>query len=105
MRVLREPKTLTFCPSNLLSDVATGLKPRVLHQFKSSLQKHGLSLCCISLCFLSLSVLCVNLQGYLIGLSEKVPLNKPGIVERHKHIQGVTLVATFLACDKYFSPK
>lgn len=34
-----------------------------------------------------LYVWCVNLQVYLIGLSEKVPLNKLGIVERHKHIQ------------------
>lgn len=48
-----------------------------------------------TLYFPSLCVVCY-LRGYLIGLSGKVPLNKPGIMERHK-FKGVTLVATFLA--------
>lgn len=39
---------------------------------------------CTSLPF----VFCVNLHGYLIRLSQNVPLNKPSIVKRYRHVQG-----------------
>lgn len=32
-------------------------------------------------------MLCINLRGYLVGLSEKVPLNKAGTMERYKRVQ------------------
>lgn len=73
-------------------------------QFQSSLQEcRGLVLFLLCKPLHLLPFLCV--ECYPVWISEKVLLNKPGIVEGHKRDRGVTLVATFLARDKYFSPK
>lgn len=50
---------------------------------------------------LPFSVLCVSPHEYQIGLSEKIPLNKPGSVERHKCIQKCYLGSCF-SCSRHW---
>lgn len=97
-----ESKALTFWLV-----IATGLKSHVAlsaltinrARFEEATDFHSSTLSCKTLYFL-LSLCCVNPYGYLIGLSEKVSLNKPDLGERHKRVQGCYYYSHFFCSQQ-----
>lgn len=96
---LEPDRPLTFCSHWLGTNAQPYTLPVNRARFGDAKDLHPFTLSRMTL--LPFSVLCVSPHEYQIGLSEKIPLNKPGSVERHKCIQKCYLGSCF-SCSRHW---